>query len=120
MEERTSPRRGRQRKAVDDVKAVRQAESSPDIDTGDGQASESRASAQAEHRGSRPVVDWERLSLAVIAAYAVKPVSTMWYPEARGDLFELPNGVNVRVLKGDPAWQHSDGSIVAHSEQSSE
>jgi hypothetical protein len=44
----------------------------------------------------------------------------MWHPDARSDLFELPNGVNVRVLKGDPAWQHSDGSIVAHAEQSSE
>lgn len=116
MEERTSPRRGRQRKAVDDAKAVRQAESSPDIDTGDGQAGPSGVAAQAEHAGSRQVVDWERLSLAVIAAYAVKPVATMWHPDARSDLFELPNGVNVRVLKGDPAWQHSDGSIVAHAE----
>lgn len=37
----------------------------------------------------------------------------IWYPEARGELFDLGNGINAAVLIGPPAYQVSSGEIVA-------
>jgi hypothetical protein len=42
-----------------------------------------------------------------------RQVVRCWYPEARGDLFELGNGVHAEVLIGNPAYQVSSGDIVA-------
>jgi len=37
----------------------------------------------------------------------------VWYPEPRGDILHLNNGVMAEVLIGNPAYQVSSGDIVA-------
>lgn len=48
------------------------------------------------------------------AARADKRVVTrVWFPEERGDLLDVGNGINAQVLVGDPAYQVTSGEIVA-------
>lgn len=51
----------------------------------------------------------------MITAVRAEPrqVTHVWYPDERPALFELPNGSNANVLAGTPAYQVSDGEIVA-------
>lgn len=42
-----------------------------------------------------------------------RQVTRIWYPDERPALFELDNGSNASVVIGDPAYQVSDGEIVA-------
>lgn len=37
----------------------------------------------------------------------------VWFPEDRGEHFELNNGIFCAVLMGEPAYQVSSGEIVA-------
>lgn len=37
----------------------------------------------------------------------------LWYPEDRGDILHLDNGIHAEVLIGNPAYQVSSGEIVA-------
>lgn len=56
-------------------------------------------------------IDW----LTVMdAARADKRLAVrVWYPEARGELLHLDNGIHAEVLIGNPAYQVSSGEIVA-------
>lgn len=40
-------------------------------------------------------------------------VTRVWFPEPRGDLLDIGNGINAQVLVGDPAYQVTSGEIVA-------
>jgi hypothetical protein len=35
-----------------------------------------------------------------------------WHPEPEGELFQLPNGVNIEVKQGAAAYQISSGEVV--------
>lgn len=39
-------------------------------------------------------------------------VSRCWHPDARGDILPMPNGSNVAVAIGAPAYQLSSGEVV--------
>jgi hypothetical protein len=56
-------------------------------------------------------VDW--LTVMEAARKDGRLVTRMWYPEPRGDLFDLGNGINAAVLIGPPAYQVSSGETVA-------
>jgi len=64
--------------------------------------------------GTRPagqVCDW--LDVIEPARKDARLTTRIWYPEPRGDLFDLGNGINAQVLIGSPAYQVSSGEIVA-------
>lgn len=42
-----------------------------------------------------------------------RQVVRCWYPESRGELFDLGRDINAQVLIGDPAYQVTDGEIVS-------
>lgn len=42
-----------------------------------------------------------------------RAVTHVWHPEAAGALVDVGAGVNARVAAGEPAYQVSDGEIVA-------
>jgi hypothetical protein len=48
----------------------------------------------------------------VRAVYKGSPVATVWHPEPEGDVLNTPDG-NIRVLKGEPAYQLTTGEKVA-------
>lgn len=41
-----------------------------------------------------------------------RQVARIWYPEPRGDLFQLPNGSNAHVVEGPAAYQCSCGTKI--------
>lgn len=43
----------------------------------------------------------------------IRLATRIWFPEPRGDLFDLGNGINAAILVGAPAYQVSSGEIVA-------
>lgn len=61
-------------------------------------------------KGDR-ICDW--LDVITAARKDVRLATRIWYPEPRGDLFGLGNGINAEVLIGAPAYQVSSGEIIA-------
>lgn len=57
------------------------------------------------------VPDW--LDVIEAARNDARLVSRVWYPDPRGDLLDLGNGINAAVLIGAPAYQVSTGDIIA-------
>jgi len=48
------------------------------------------------------------------AARAESRLATrVWFPEDRGELLDLGNGINAQILVGEPAYQVTSGEIVA-------
>ncbi|MES2148601.1 MAG: hypothetical protein V4508_02300 [Pseudomonadota bacterium] len=39
-------------------------------------------------------------------------VARCWHPDARGEVFDMPNGSMVAVLVGAPAYQLSTGETI--------
>lgn len=112
MDEITRPRLGRPRKAMADVVDADEARSDAQDDLGLGQAVDEGPGIQAVDGGSREVPDWDSLKSTVRGMYKKTPVSTVWHPESQGDLLDTIWG-NVRVLKGEPAYQLATGEVVA-------
>ena len=112
MDEITSPRRGRPRKTVADAIDVEQAGSDVADDIGLGQAVNEGSGIQAVDGGTREVPDWDTLKSTVRSMYKKTPVSTVWHPESQGDLLDTIWG-NVRVLKGESAYQLASGEKVS-------
>jgi hypothetical protein len=64
--------------------------------------------------GTRPagqIRDW--LDVITAARADARLTTRIWYPEPRGDLLDIGNGINAQVLIGAPAYQVSSGEIVA-------
>lgn len=40
-------------------------------------------------------------------------MTRVWYPEPRGDLLDMGNGINAAVHIGAPAYQVSTGETIA-------
>lgn len=57
------------------------------------------------------VCDW--LDVITAARKDARLTTRIWYPEPRGHLFDIGNGINAEVLVGAPAYQVSSGEIVA-------
>ena len=81
-------------------------------DLGLGQTLDEGLGIQAVDGGSREIPDWDSLKSTVRGMYKKTPVSTVWHPESQGDLLDTIWG-NVRVLKGEPAYQLATGEVVA-------
>jgi hypothetical protein len=56
------------------------------------------------------VADW--LTVIDAARSDARLATRIWYPDPRGDLFDLGAGVNAHVFIGEPAYQVSSGEIV--------
>jgi len=57
------------------------------------------------------VRDW--LDVIDAARADARLATRVWYPDPRGDLLDLGNGINAEVLIGAPAYQVSTGDIIA-------
>jgi hypothetical protein len=56
------------------------------------------------------VRDW--LDVIEAARADARLATRVWYPEPRGELLDIGNGINAVVLIGAPAYQVSTGEIV--------
>lgn len=43
--------------------------------------------------------------------YKAERIATVWHPSPRSDLLPMQDGVNLRVLVGELAYQLSDGTM---------
>lgn len=109
MEKLTSKGRGRPRKAISNVGAADQVETSPTINNGHGQDSASGTHAPAQ--SSRAGEGLSLNELIKLVQNCDDLIATAWHPDAVQDTINT-NKSDVRLLKGDPAYQLSSGKII--------
>lgn len=110
MENVTSKRRGRPAKHLADAENAGKVAINASHDDGNGQVSQDRIAAQAEPNGSSQGITWEDLVDQVAKAYKHSNVVAVWHPDPPSALHMMHDGVNLRVMQGEPAYQLGDGT----------
>lgn len=119
MENITSTRRGRPRKAVAVPNAVAEGQDASSLDPGNGEASgvqpEARAIDGGQDKGwaSKFPVNSEQLCEFVLAANSwERRIVTVFHPEPHTDVFHTDKFGGIRVEKGEPGYQLQNGELI--------